>query len=646
MKKIVFFLLLVSVSLNAQDFKFGKVSVEDFNSLTEDDKNAEAVVLYRSVEIDFPYSNNEGYTKNTEVHERILINSEDGLRWATQMERLYNRNNSTEEQLIGLRGYTYKSVNGEVKEVKLRKDGVFEDEINEYWKVKKFTMPDVQVGSIIEFKYTITSPFVTVDDIDLQYTIPIKKEKIKMILPPYYIYNVSFNPRAAYIPSFAEDNTKDNGKIQELKRVLVEVEDVPALENEPMSGSLDNFRSKVIIELAGKNFPGKALDLYSTSWENVAKTISDSKNFGDQLEKTKFFKEDLEAVLSSNISPLDRVEAIFEHVKSKVKWNDYYGVYAQKGIKDAYKEGSGNVADVNLLLTAMLSDAGLEAFPVLVSTKNNGIPFYPTREGFNYVIALVMIDGKIILLDATEEKSTLNVLPSRVLNWQGRALINDGTSYWVDLNPKINSKETTLLQVSLTEDGLVEGKVRKRLTDYEAYRYRSRLDLSDTSKLMEYLEEDELGLTVEDAIVKNADNLSKPLDISYDFEQEDASEEIGGSLYISPLLFEATTVNPFKSEKRTLPIDLVRPVSQKIIVNMKVPEGFTVVSLPESIKVNYGNGYADYMYVIKLNGNIITISSDFNLNVNLVMPNDYQFWKDFYGKIVEKESEKIVLKKI
>ena len=58
----------------------------------------------------------------------------------------------------------------------------------------------------------------------------------------------------------------------------------------------------------------------------------------------------------------------------------------QKGTRKAYLEGEGNVADINLLLIAMLRSQGVDANPVLVSTRNNGIPLFPTRKGFNYVI--------------------------------------------------------------------------------------------------------------------------------------------------------------------------------------------------------------------------------------------------------------------
>ena len=102
---------------------------------------------------------------------------------------------------------------------------------------------------------------------------------------------------------------------------------------------------------------------------------------------------------------------IFDFVKSKVKWNEYYGKYTSDGVKKAYKEQVGNVAEINLMLTSMLRYAGLNANPVLVSTRDNGIPLFPTREGYNYVISCVELPTGKVLLDATNKYGSPNILP-------------------------------------------------------------------------------------------------------------------------------------------------------------------------------------------------------------------------------------------
>src|SRR5690606_38322376 len=113
-----------------------------------------------------------------------------------------------------------------------------------------------------------------------------------------------------------------------------------------------------------------------------------------------------------------------------------------------------------LLLTIMLRQAGFNANPVLMSTRDNGVPIIATRSGFNYVVSAIEISDGIILLDATNLFAPPNILPERALNWQGRIVREHGSSTWVNLQPNDNSKEIISLNIKLNNDLSVDGKVR------------------------------------------------------------------------------------------------------------------------------------------------------------------------------------------
>jgi hypothetical protein len=310
------------------------------------------------------------------------------------------------------------------------------------------------------------------------------------------------------------------------------------------------------------------------------------------------------------------------------------------------KKGSGNVADINLLLIAMLKEAGIDAFPVLVSTKNNGIPFYPTKDGFNYVIASVKNGDTTYLIDATEKHTALNVLPLRVMNWQGRLIREDGQSQWVDLFPNKNSNEIVLINGEFNEDGEIDIKVKKRLTEYLALNARNKYAGSNTSDMNTSLKSGMTGMEISNIETENLDAEDVPLSLSYDGLITSASEEIGGKLFITPLLHEANEENPFKLEKRKYPLDLDYPLTTKTIVNLKIPEGYMVESLPESVKLVYGNGMGSYTYQLSDANGMISVVADFKLDSYLIEPVNYQTFREFFSSIVSKDAEKIVLRKI
>ena len=94
-----------------------------------------------------------------------------------------------------------------------------------------------------------------------------------------------------------------------------------------------------------------------------------------------------------------------------MNWNERNGYSCQLGVKKAYQDKTGNVADVNLMLISMLRYAGLDANPILISTRSNGIALYPSRSAFNYVIAGIEVENQIILLDATNKYSLPGFYP-------------------------------------------------------------------------------------------------------------------------------------------------------------------------------------------------------------------------------------------
>lgn len=131
------------------------------------------------------------------VHKRIRIENEDGLKYATKQINLYQKG-SSKEYIVDLKGATYNLIDGEIVSSELSKDAIFEKDINEFYKSKSFTMPDVRVGSILEFTYSVGSDTAFIDDLYLQYEIPVLNLDAGILFPKQFVYNVVFNPRAVY----------------------------------------------------------------------------------------------------------------------------------------------------------------------------------------------------------------------------------------------------------------------------------------------------------------------------------------------------------------------------------------------------------------------------------------------------------------
>lgn len=672
MKKIVILVILLIVQKTfSQDFRFGKVSKEELMEKVHPKfPEANAAVLYKNQYIRFEYVQGTGFVQENDIFQRIKIYNKEGFDYATKLLRLYTNTEGAstyDENLIGLKAYTYNLVDGKIEEDKLKKDGIFEEETNKFWKTTKFTMPNIKEGCIIEFQYTIQSQRIGIDDIEFQQLIPINKLDFKMKTPEYFQYKMLMNPRASYVPKLSTSTDKSSVTITSKERtgfyvsktefstskleyktdvVQAELSDIPPLKEEQYVDNLGNYQAKLIMELNLIKFPNEPIRPLSTTWEKVTKTIYDDSNFGNQLQKKGYYDNDMDALLAGIADPQQKAELIFNFVKSKVKWNGYNGYTTDDGVSNAYKQGTGNSAEINLMLVSMLRYAGLDANPILVSTKDNGIPLLPTRSGFNYVICGLVIDQNALLLDATQKFSTANILPFKSLNWMGRLIRADETSDWVDLTPKIISKETVSLNVKLSPDLSATGKVRNQFTDYQAFNRRDRFENFSNEQMIESLEKDKGELEVSNLEIENMHDVTQPILQSYEYALNNAMEEIGGKLYFTPLLFLAPKENPFKEEQRNYPIDFVFPIADKYMVNIMLPEGYTVETMPESTKFEFNGTEGAFTYIGRQNGTMLQFTISLELNKALILASDYEQFKKFYQYMIEKQTEKVVLKKV
>lgn len=671
MKKVLSTLILVLVvnSLIAQDYKFGKVSKEELEEqFYAKDSSANAVILYKKRKTNFKYVEGSGFQVETEMHERIKIYNSEGYDWATKEIDLY-QSGTTKEKVVGLKAVTYNLEGKKISKSNLEKKQIFKEEQNKYWIEQKFTMPNLKEGCIVEWKYKINSPFRSIDDLQFQYGIPVKKMHIELETPEYFIYKK--RSKGYYHVSPVTEKTRGQIVINNKSRTggggindapvattysssnidylatkdTYDLNDVPALLEESYVNNIDNYRSTMEYELSELHWPNSPIKYYSNTWDDVTKTIYDDSDFSNQIYKSNHFEDDLGVVLAPAKTDSEKITSIFELVKDKIKWNNYYGITTFNGTRKAYKEGVGNAADINLNLVSMLNSAGFTANPVILSTRSHGVPLFPTINGFNFVIAAVELPSGLVLLDATDTYSTPNNLPLRDLNWSGRLIRKNGSSKSVNLTASQPSIENINLMVSFNEEGDATGMLRKSLTNLSAQNYRNSKAKLKNEDIIANIEAKNSGIEIGDFKIQNKENAYKSVIEMYKFTSENMVDKIGNKIYLNPFFFIATTENPFKLESREYPIDFGSPISERNTISITIPEGYSIVSIPEKLAIGLPNNYGAYVYTVTVAGNKINLQSQLKINTPIYPVQNYQEIKEFFNLIVTKNSEKIVLEK-
>ncbi|MER2996497.1 DUF3857 domain-containing protein [Pontibacter populi] len=639
---LTLFFGLAGSSAFAQGAKFGKVDDQELKmSQYAQDTSAEAVVL-----------SDVGYTRFhishsvqvlTDRHIRIKILKKSGYDWANFEVPFYVKGGDR-ERVTGIKGVTYTLENGEVQKHKLDSKNVFEEQHNENWFSKKFTMPNVKVGSVIEVSYTISSDFYyNMREWEFQTTIPTLWSEYSAEIPSYFDYKFLMQ---GYHPLHTNDkNIKGSGKPEFSNNAYTwSMKDVPALKEERYITTLKDYQSKIEFELQRVNLPGQAPRIMTGNWEDVVMDLLAHDRFGMQINKSGFYKRDLTNILAQHKTQQEQVRAIYEYVKGRMKWNDQNSYLARTSLSDAYDKRTGNAADINLLLVAMLQEAGMNAAPVLVSTRSNGRPPQgsPLVNKFNYVIARAFIDNQEYLMDATDPLLPFGMLPVRALNGDGY-MISKKDHHWISLKPVVYSKFINTA-VTINENGDMTGNAVESAAGHYALNLRRTLTELGEEKFAENMSREVGNYKLGKPVFENKEKIGDPLHIKYSISASGNGQQ-NSIIYLNPLMGEGDKENPFKLTERRYPVDFATPIDETIITKYTIPAGYVVDEAPKSVNVLLPENGGKFIYMVQQNGNELQVMSRVNINRPVFYAEEYVYLKEFYNQIVAKHAEQIVLKK-
>ncbi len=135
---------------------------------------------------------------------------------------------------------------------------------------------------------------------------------------------------------------------------------------------------------------------------------------------------------------------IIEYVKANFTWDGNYSKYASQSAKDFFSTKTGNSADINLFLVALLNNAGIVTDPMILSIRDHGKvkTDYPFDHFTNYVVALVYTNSAF-MADGTQKLLPYNKIPPKCMNEQGLIVTDDEEVQWLMTNgnlPYISKK--------------------------------------------------------------------------------------------------------------------------------------------------------------------------------------------------------------
>lgn len=652
------YLLILAVSVcfqiakaQADKYEFGKISKNDIEyNECPFDKTASAVVLFDKGESNFVRTENSFQVVYERVT-RIKILSNAGIEWA-KVEIPFYQSNNIYEKVFNLEATAYNFENGQLTQTKLEKESVHEEKMSENWMLKKFAIPNVKVGTVIEYTYKIESEYVfNLRDWEFQWKIPVLFSQYKVSLVPFYQYTFllqganKFDEQTSAVATGLEQQFGAT-KYKDMIHTYI-MKNLPAFKDEEFITSAKDYMVKLDFQLSKVIYPdGFQRDIIST-WPLLMKDLSEDDNFGRYLDKcykqtSKVF--DLKGF--TGLTQQQKFDSVLNYVKKNYSWNGKERKYSSKSVKDLMTDKFGNSADINLFAVGLLNGVGVKASPVLISTRSNGkIKYdYPFLDFFNYVGIKADIDSVSVLSDATDILIANDRLPVNCINDRG-LIVNDnkgankGKVEWVSLYSRTMSKSRSSIFVHLN-DSLSTVSIISTFGEYDGLYMRKRYGV-DMKTISKYFSDNDYNVADSTVVIKNMDNFSNPYSIR--FTSEFRPEKIGDKIYLAPFFKEVPQVNPLKQQTRTYPIDMTYAKQRVFNSNIPIPRGYKVEFLPAPKKIKNQQFEMDYNATVV--GENVNVSFYYYFKQPVYEAIDYAKIKAYYNELISKANEKLVFVK-
>lgn len=618
---------------------WGKIEKADLESKDCDfDHNAEAVVLFDAGEL----VSNDLESLEFRRHIRIKILNDKGLNLANIKIPFYKYR--MEESIKDLEAQTINlDASGSIVTSEVEQDLFYETKLNKRFSERVFTFPEVKVGSVIEYRYTLVG--LAMRNWYFQKSIPVKYSSYKIDVP------IEFEVVSSPITSLPFESKKDSAA----KRVIqtFSMQNIPALRDEPFITCEDDYLQRIESRLVALTYPRGRVS-YRQTWSQIITQLMEDEDFGLQLKKEIHRTADLDTELKTVEKQYEKMLAIHKYVRNNMEWNGFDNIWALEGVKSAWKDKKGTSGEINLVLVNLLKDAGLDANPVLVSTREHGIVnrFEPSIRQFDKVMAYVRINepgkSKIYVLDATDKYTPSHLIPQEVMYSNGLVIeklgYNRYQGEWKTLwNEAQGFKNIVVLNAEIDEQGQLKGSASVNSFDYTRVNRLQDVKKGTDKFIEKYYTADNPRVKIDSFSISNADYDSLPLEQNFEFSETLAAS--GDYKYFSINKFSGLEKNPFVADNRFSDVFFGAFRKYFIIGNFTIPDDYSFDELPKNLRMILPDTSISFTRSSAVSENQLSVRINLEFKKPFYRVDEYPDFKEFYKKLFDLLNEQFVFRK-
>jgi hypothetical protein len=663
------FLFMQWVSAQTSEtMKFGKITPADFQLSAEKfDSGASAVIIADIGTVKFE-GNTSGYFNIIFTRfMRVRIMNKNGLDIGSREISLFHSSDGDIEKIISIKGSTYNLEHGSIQETKLDEKSIFTQKYNNNIDDKKFSMPALKEGSVFDLEYSVRSPFTSrMEPWSFQGDYPALWSEFTVTIPSplHYVVRIQGDEHfkidtAKLIPENYNVRVSNEGYGTATDKSYTVTgnstyrrwvkTNVPSLHEEPFTSTIDNFYSKISFQLDYIQWNKESEKHFQKStWNLLSKDLMADEDFGASVNNDPdWLTDEVNKIVAGLSSDSEKVVKLYMYVRDNFKSDGRHGIYKDGSLKDIFRKRSGKVADINLLLTAMILKANIKAQPMILSTRSHGLadPSYPLVDEYNYVICMAFPVGQFFTLDASRPYLKFGQIPLECYNGYGHII--DPVMPVPIFFSADSVVESSLTRVIIIDDE--KGKLTGNLTSTpgrsETYDIRATTNGSSLNAYEKKVRDlNGSDLTMENFGIDSLGKYDFPISIHYDFNLKNSgSPDI---IYFNPMLGERNKTNPFKSADRLYPVEIPYCIESIYTLNMDIPAGYQVDEIPKSARVAYNENEGMFEYLIQHDAEKIQMRVKLSLKKAFFPTDEYSTLRDFFAYVVKKESEQIVFKRI
>ena len=518
-----------------------------------------------------------------------------------------------------------------------------------------FTLPNVQVGSILEYRWqmryddsSLSSP-----DWDVQGQYFVRKAHYSF-LPFKYLDQVLDSKGNAAGKLLFSSMLPDGKKVEYEKtsgRYLLDVTDVPPIPDEEYMPPMETLTAQVRFYYS----PYYNKEDY---WQHEGNRWS--KEMNSFASESKGLKEAVGQLLAPSDSEEVKAHKLYDAVmalentdytrkKSAAELKQLHMKRA-KDAEDVWTHKSGSSDEIALLYLAMLRIAGLKAYAIMTCNRDRAIfnSYFLSMRQFDDVLVLATINGKEVPLDPGTKFATFGQLDWRHAMTATLRQSDKGTEFGA--TPGILYKEAATARfadVTISRDGSVTGNVRISMNGPAALRWRHLAIRNDEDEVKkqynEYLKE-----ILPDGVQGDFDHF---LALGDYHAQLMGIAKISGNLgtatgkrvFLPGSFFASHGKHPFVAEeKREAPVDMEYPDQVLDQVTYNLPDGYTVESAPAETKIPWPS-HAAFGMKSAVDKNKVDVGRNLTRGFSMIEAKDYSQLRDFYQKVAAADQQPLVL---